>query len=956
MSAYRFKEGINTIEFCYRQDIAIDKFIITKNAVDTPDDMGNSTGAFHFKETTSDTSHLYAVPEIKPSTERPRLLVKGSEIEKIKNNLTHERNIDVYNKLLEIADKDYLCILDTTQTGVDNTNTDYLDYIEANAFLYLVDRNTESGEKAITGLLNYLSTYDTESASTTASRKAGYMAYISALVYDWCNDLLTTAQKEEIVNSVIFNFKRTEMKWPPTQYAGFSHGEETILPYTLSFGIAVYGDYSEAYNIAMGKVLKESIPTRNMRYLTSNYNLEGEFYSAIRSGSDWFLYLMLENLGCESLITDNIRYQPYTYVFRNTPAGGYLRDGDGDMYPLVKSSGGGIGTFLGASLFEDSYLLSEFYRFYDSGNFETGDPKVNMSMFLALNNTELPLKQRDELPLSYYTGDDAGMMTARTSWDEGAFANTMIASFKTPERYVAGHSHRDSGHFYIYYKGPLALDSGVYTGKPFYDENGNYITNIGSGSDHNAAYAKQTIAHNAMLIYDPSEDTGDIPNNGGQYPENPVSLDPEEFDNDSKGYGEVLGKDYGPDLNRPEYTYLKGDITNAYNGKAEEYTRSFMFLNFFDDVYPGALIVFDNVISADESFDKKWLLHTQEEPEINGNTVTVANTLSLYNGRLTNETLLPKTEDLEITKIGGEGLEYPDINGVNQKAVPLYENNDESGKWRVEISPRSNKKQDMFLNVLTVSENDENITSLDAQLIENEDFAGVLIRNKAVFFGKEKGRYEKDVTVSVTSEAEIIDFYIADLKAGQWQIYENGSLVATADAKKEGGVISFSKKAGTYTLKYNSQAEVIKSDFDFLKNTKSEGFKTKVIYNNVFDSSVKAKKISGKAYVSLKDVINRMDNNNAVISLDGDTLTAEMYKGTTNYRLVEFTVDSKYANVTNLTSDNPVTQQKTMADEIKKDENGEMYVSADSVVNVIFSGYARYDSTGDVIRITGVRN
>ena len=953
MSGYRLKEGINTIEFCYRQDIAIDKFIISKNAVDLPVGKDGETKEFTFKDTVADTSYLYAVPDIKPGNERPRLLVKASELDKVRANLTHERNVDVYNELLKTANKNYDCILDASPTGEDNSNREYLDYIEANAFLYLMDENEDNSKKAIDGLLNYLSTYDAESGGTTASRNGGYMAYISALVYDWCYDALTTEQKQEIVNSVIFNFKRTEMKWPPTQYAGFSHGEETILPYMLSFGIATYGDYSEAYNIAMGKVLEESVPTRNIRYSESNYNLEGEFYAAIRSGSDWFLYLMLENLGCESLITDNIRYQPYTYVFRNTPAGAYLRDGDGENYPLVKSSGGAIGTFLSASLFDDPYMLSEFYRFYDSGKFETGDPSINMSMFLALNRVDLEMKQRDELPLSYYTGDGAGMMTARTSWDEGAFANTMIASFKTPERYVGGHSHRDSGHFYIYYKGPLALDSGVYTGQYYYDENGDYVTNIGSGSDHNAAYAKQTIAHNAMLIYDPSEDTGDIPNNGGQYPENPAALDPSEYDNNQKGYGEVLGADFGPDLNKPEYTYLKGDITSAYNGKAEEYTRSFMFLNLFDDVYPGALIVFDNVISSDASFDKKWLLHTQEEPEINGNTVTAVNTLSLYNGKIYNETLLPKSGDLKIEKLGGEGLEYPDINGVNQMAVPKYDYNDESGKWRVEISPSVKKKQDMFLNVLTVSENDEKISMLDAEYIENDDFVGALIKNKAVFFGKEKGRFSKNVTVSVSSEAESIDFYVADLKEGSWQIFDGSTPIGEASSKDKGGVIAFKAAPGTYTLKYNGADSLQLSDFNFLNAVKALENKTKVVYNHIFDSSIEAKLVSGKAYVSLEGLINRLDNMTAVISKDADTLTAEIYKGTSYHRSISFTADSKYAGVTQLTSSNPVLQQKTMADEIIKDGNGELYVSADSIITGIFAGYADYDPVADVIRING---
>lgn len=956
LSSYRFKKGINTVEFCYRQDMAIDKFVISKNAVDLPTGFGTNTDSFHFKETTEDTSHLYAVPEIKPSESRPRLLVRSDNIEKVKSNLTHSRNAGVYNKLTTSANQNYDCSLDLTSPGADNTNLNYLNYIESNAFLYLINNNSENGYKAINGLLNYLSTYDTEAGSTTASRKVGYMSYIAALVYDWCNDLLTTSQKEAIINSVIFNYKRTEMGWPPSLNAGFSHGEETTLPYMISFGIAVYGDYSEIYNIALGKALAESIPTRNMRYSESNYNQEGEFYSSIRSGSDWFLYLMLYELGCEKLITDNIRWQPYTYVFRNAPSGAYLRDGDGEAYPLVKSSGGGIGTFLAASLFDDPYMNGEFYRFYDSGNFSTGDPAVNMTMFLALNNVELPIKQRYELPLSYYTGNGTGMMTARTSWDEGVNANSMVVSFKTPERYFGGHSHRDSGHFYVYYKGPLALDTGVYTGKPFYDENGNYITNIGSGSTHNAAYAKQTIAHNAMLIYDPSEDTGDIPNNGGQYPENPLSVNPSDFDIASQGYGEVLGADFGPDLNKPEYTYLKGDITNAYNGKAEEYTRSFMFLNFFDDVYPGALIVFDKVKSKDASFKKTWLLHTQEEPEISGNTASAANTSSGYNGRMVNETLLPSADDLSISKIGGEGNEYPDISGVNQKAVPLNEFADESGKWRIEVSPKTEKQEDMFLNVITVSENDKEIATLDSEYIENDDFVGVRLRNKMVFFGKEKERYDKKLSVSVSGELSEYDLYIADLKEGDWKISHNGAFIETKSATSEGGVVTFSGAPGVYTLEYVTDSEIKYTDFDFLNNTAAVENKTLISYNNVFDSSIRTAKIDGVPYLSIKDIIKRMDEN-AVISETSDEITAEFFKGTSYYRRVKWQKGKSKATLTNLGLGNMTSSTKSFEKAVIEADNGELYVSYDSVINVLFAGYATYDEVADTVRIVaGIGN
>ena len=126
----------------------------------------------------------------------------------------------------------------------DNTNKNYLNYIEANAFLYAVNSNAEAGYKAISGIKAYLKSFNAIPGSNGASRNGSYMVFVASLVYDWCYDLMTTSEKEEIVNSCILNLGKTEVKWPPT--AGVytnGHGEETMVPYMLAFGIAIYDEY-----------------------------------------------------------------------------------------------------------------------------------------------------------------------------------------------------------------------------------------------------------------------------------------------------------------------------------------------------------------------------------------------------------------------------------------------------------------------------------------------------------------------------------------------------------------------------------------------------------------------------------------------------------------------------------------------------------------------------------------
>ena len=60
--------------------------------------------------------------------------------------------------------------------------------------------------------------------------------------------------------------------------------------------------------------------------------------------------------------------------------------------------------------------------------------------------------------------------------------------------------------------------------------------------------------------------------------------------------GEVLAHQFGPDAQRPAYTYLKGDITAAYSSKVREVRRSQVFLNLGGAV-PASLVV-DRVVTS----------------------------------------------------------------------------------------------------------------------------------------------------------------------------------------------------------------------------------------------------------------------------------------------------------------------------------------------------------------------
>ena len=101
-------------------------------------------------------------------------------------------------------------------------------------------------------------------------------------------------------------------------------------------------------------------------------------------------------------------------------------------------------------------------------------------------------------------------------------------------------------------------------------------------------YFKRTVAHNSLLIYDPQEKfacwnygggdkTEFAANDGGQ------RMPGDRWDtcrsfksllSDDYTVGNVLAHSFGPDLDVPEYSYLKGDITSAYSDKVKDVRRS----------------------------------------------------------------------------------------------------------------------------------------------------------------------------------------------------------------------------------------------------------------------------------------------------------------------------------------------------------------------------------------------
>ena len=790
-----FNEGGNQIKIANREALSLDKILITDKLDFYPDDNTDE----------NNITNLFPDPDFYPEKGHPKLYVTKNTLDTVRKNLTHEQNAEDYRHVVSAANAQNVEFVYNTSPAKFNKT---IGYILGNAFLYLIDNNDKQrAVNAINGLKEYLPTLDLVTESHP-SRIFGYAVSVAAEVYDWCYSELTDEDKEFIYKWGLELLSRTEVSIPPVKNNGYANEhsmEAMLLKDMLSFSVAVYDEHPELYDAVAGRIFNEHIKINNYHFENgSKMHVAGDDYGRYRLGYAFFATVIFEKMGCSDVMNSNMKEMAYQSIIRNRPDGYYMSLGDiyskKHFLPYDYTL-----SFLAANLYKDKYLKGKYFDLRESfsANFYNYGSDVTPVERLLINDVSVVPFTEMVLPQSSYSGNEQGVMTTRTGWDN----NSLMISLKMPERYLCEHSHLDAGTFEIYYKGALALDSGVYNGISFEDENGNYITNTQLGSLHDLNYHKRTIAHNCMLIYDPNETEFGIgtANDGGQRLETSMSAvrDLETY-KEVNQIGKVLGAEYGPQLNSPEYSYLKGNITNAYSEKVSDYTRSFLFFDFEDNVYPGALIVMDKVTSKEASFKKTWLLHSQNKPLVSGNTASFSND---NGGKLTNKTLLPKNAD--ITVVGGEGKEYyvgsvgeKDNNGKNYPAIPEsgYKLNEEHGNWRIQVSPESENLTDYFLNVIYVSDDNTSDLDLETKMYDTDDFYGVQIKNKIGFLSKFDERVSKTFTVSTEGEG-VFDYTICGLKEGTWKITDLKTGKSYQDiASVEGGVINFEGPCGSYTI------------------------------------------------------------------------------------------------------------------------------------------------------------
>ena len=718
-----------------------------------------------------------------PPAEHPRLFFRKADLSSIKMKTNHPLLKESWEKVNQSAS--FMTDGKLEQGIIHNYNLQIINAIEAKAFLYVLTGNQKSGNEAVDLIFNLNNTLIINHKKNDVCREIGRVILATAIVYDWCYDLITTAEKKSLIAIMESLAVDMEVKWPQLiQGSVTGHGVEAQLARDiLTCGIATYDENPEIYHRAAGRIFAEFIPAQNFGYQSGNHH-QGSAYGPSRFQSEIYTTLLFDRMGHPN-VTNKLQGKiPYRWIYTRRPDGQLFRDGD-DF--VERNPFGFYWIFYDlaylASYYQDPLLMGEAIRQGTIGRTPLYD--------LLLIDPSVPADHNlSSLPLTKYFPYPFGGMTARTGWEAGSTSGAVVADMKIVERQYNNHQHLDAGSFQIYYKGPLAVETGIYEG-----------VEGGYGSEHFTNYLQRTIAHNCMLVYNPDEQftwhRRPVVNDGGQrFPggaTEPAVIDVVMSEEYKKG--EVKAYDFGPDPVKPEYSYLKGDITQAYTDKVKNHQRAFVFLNLNNSQVPATMIVYDYIVSSNKDYKKTWLMHCVQEPVFTGNVCTVVCNEKGYNGKLVNTVLLPLPQNIVWEKVGGAGNEY-NVGGKNFPNRIRSENNSNDGAiWRIELSPKAPSETDVFLNVMQVTDAG-NSRLMPIEKIETDRLTGVQIDDRIVLFAKNGNQGNLPVSLNIKGSGTF-KVLITDLKNDNWDVNGPNS---PGLVKNSNNLIYFQATAGNYVI------------------------------------------------------------------------------------------------------------------------------------------------------------
>ena len=753
------KAGTHTLRVILPSSITLDYLVLEPMAPDP----APPAAALNYK------------PKLTPPAGHPRLLLTERTLPEIRENLKHPENAPAVRKVRELAAAPLTM---PREDGVVVYKRNYLLQIEARAFLYALEGDSRLGKEAVKAIREYISQVDFDNLMGV-TRLIGHTIFVTSEVYDWCYPLLSDDDRKMLRREMLRLGRDTEIGWPPFRQTVINgHGNEAQFTRDLlSMAIAVYDEDPEPYRLCAWRIFEEMVPAHNYEYRSGRHT-QGSCYGTYRLSWDMYLAMIFRNMTGREIFSADLRTVPLFWVYMMLPNWELFDDTDvyiehgkpfrfgENLFPMFAYTG-------------DSLLKSEFLR----QNGPAGSVRNYPVRFLIFNHPEVkPSQNFDRLPQTRFFPEPLASMIARTGWEFGPDSRTAVVEMKSGHYNRHDHQHMDAGAFQIFYRAPLAVDIGVY---------GHW------GGHYDFTFAKRTIPHNAMLVYDPEEKFAVPGNDGGQrfvktmpWTIRQVIDHPEIHE-----AGRHAAHYVGPDADRPLFSYIKGDLASAYSShKVAAYERSFVFTRLDRPETPALLVVYDHVTSTRPEYRKYFLLNTITRPEFRGNTIRVENALPGGKpGELFVTTLLPEKDNLEVTASGdGKAMEF-----FREKVEMPPRNRMLSRGWRTMVSPKNPAREDRFLHVMQIGE--PSAAKYPVELLDSGAWFGVRTAGRIMTFAKSGKPGSAPVEFTVPA-GEVHQVLLTDLLPGEYTVTRDGGPLGRVSVSKQAGTVEMAAEPGRYRV------------------------------------------------------------------------------------------------------------------------------------------------------------
>ncbi len=680
-------------------------------------------------------------PSLVPPPSRPRLWVNRESLPEIRARLTRGENAPLWAKVRRQAAKPFPFAPEPGREIGYNAALERA--AVARAFVHLMTGEEAPGREAVALMRDYLEAVEFGNL-LDITREIGRAIYSGALVYDWCHELLTPAERASLRRNFLRLAGDMEVGWPPfRQMIVMGHGNEAqINRDLLSLAIAVYDEDPLPYRYCAYRVLEELVPMRRFEYQSPRHN-QGVAYGPYRFGWDLHAAWLLRRMSGRRVFDDNLAGVYAAWIHLRLPNGETFRDGDGfsDGRPVNF----GLTPLLAYAYAADPVIKYDFLQ-------QGGLARYPIPALL-LNDPDLkPAPGFAGLPLAFDFGPILGGMVCRTGWRMGPDSPDVAVTMFGGGYQFGNHHHADPGSFQIYYRGLQVADLGQYL---FY----------GTPYDYN--FCKRSVAHSMMLVLDPDEKfpPGTVNDGGARFVRSTPRTPGEARTKALFANGRVLSAAFGPSRRTPTFGCFAVDLASAYSGKITNYVRAFCFLNLENPRVPAALIVLDRLETARPGFKKYWQINTIQPPRPTPEGVTLWNESGGRTGRVHVNLLLPPPADR--TRQILSGREANSVDG--HYFAPPKPDRPEAHGHRIRFSPKRARTDDTFLAVFTMCDGD---TPPPPVTLETRPRVYVVsLAGRTVALSRDGRPLTGPLTVTLRGAgADARPLLLTGLAAGRWRI------------------------------------------------------------------------------------------------------------------------------------------------------------------------------------------